>query len=217
MIPIHKEGRAIVAITVLLLVAVLALAAFLLSSWLNLLLQLLAIAILVLVLRFFRVPARRPFLEESTVCSPADGKVVVIERVENQAFMGGPCMQISIFMSIHNVHINYVPIDGKVSYLKYYPGKYLLARHPKSSELNERWSTGIETAYGRIMLTQIAGYVARRIRNYCSDKEELKQGNELGFIRFGSRVDVFLPLNAAIKVELGEKVYGGISPLARLN
>ncbi|MDX1334018.1 MAG: phosphatidylserine decarboxylase, partial [Robiginitalea sp.] len=169
----------------------------------------------VLVLRFFRVPRRRPFLDAGTITAPSDGKVVVVEKVHEDEFLKGPAMQVSIFMSIHDVHINFFPMEGQVAYTRYHPGRYLLARHPKSSELNERASTGIQNASGQILVRQIAGYVARRIKCYAKTGEAAKQGREMGFIKFGSRLDVFLPPDSRILVSPGQRVIGGITPLAR--
>ncbi|MEN8156678.1 MAG: phosphatidylserine decarboxylase family protein [Bacteroidota bacterium] len=216
MMRIHREGRLIVAITLLVLLALVSLSALYLSAEANGAFTLLALVVMILVLRFFRVPIRRPFLDERTITAPADGKVVVIERREDEEYLGRPCIQISIFMSIHDVHVNYYPVDGKVSYLKYHPGKYLLARHPKSSQLNERYSIGIETPFGPLLVRQIAGTVARRIRCYATLNRSSRQGKEMGFIKFGSRLDVFIPTDAAIQVELNQRVTGGVTPIARL-
>ena len=169
------------------------LSALFLPYQVNYLISLFSLVVLILVLRFFRVPRRRPFLDEKTIIAPADGKVVAIERVHQDEFLDAPSIQVSIFMSIHDVHINYFPVSGKVGYLKYHPGRYLLARHPKSSALNERYSMGIETSFGPLLVRQVAGYVARRIRCYATEKGKAKQGKEMGFIKFGSRLDLFLP------------------------
>jgi len=215
MIKIHKEGRLIVALTILILVALIALSARFFPYQVNYITAIVSGIILVLVLRFFRVPHRRMFKDEKTILAPSDGKVVVIEKVQQEEFMKGPCMQVSIFMSIHDVHINYFPTDGLVSYFKYHPGKYLLARHPKSSSLNERSSIGIETPHGAYLVRQVAGYVARRVRSYTGQGGKAIQGKEMGFIKFGSRLDLFLPLHADIKVELNQRVTGGLTPVAR--
>ena len=214
MIRIHREGRWIVFITLVLLLILTGLAARFLPYYINYPAAILALVVLVLVLRFFRNPVRRPFLEDKTITAPSDGRVVAIEKIDADEFLQGPVVQVSIFMSIHDVHINYYPVTGKVAYVKYHPGKYLLARHPKSSELNERFSTGLETPYGSILIRQIAGYVARRVRNYAVDGKDVRQGKELGFIKFGSRVDLFLPADARIKVELNQKVTGSVTPIA---
>ena len=214
MIKIHREGRWIVLITLVLLLALVALTAQFLPYQVNYLVTVLSLVVLILVLRFFRVPTRRPFLDENSISAPADGKVVVIEKVEQKEYLNGPCMQVSIFMSIHDVHINYFPVSGKISYQRYHPGQYLLARHPKSSELNERSSVGIETPHGSLLVRQVAGYVARRICCYAKEGALVKQGSEMGFIKFGSRLDLFLPLDARIMVIPGQRVYGGITPVA---
>ncbi len=214
MIKIHKEGRLIVAIITIILVSIVVTSALFLH-FLNYLVYITSGVILILVLRFFRVPGRHKYKDEKTLVSPSDGKVVVIEKVNQQEYIKGPCIQVSIFMSIHDIHINFFPTDGKVEYVKYHPGKYLLARHPKSSALNERFSTGISTPYGKYLVMQVAGYVARRIKCYTGEGGRAVQGNELGFIKFGSRLDLFLPLDTEIKVELNQRVTGGLTPVAR--
>ena len=217
MIRIHREGRTIVIITAVVLLVLVGLSARFFPYQVNYVTSILALIVLILVLRFFRIPHRRPFLDDKTITAPADGKVVAIEQVQPGEYLDEPCNQVSIFMSIHDVHINFYPVPGKVSYVKYHPGKYLLARHPKSSILNERYSTGIETQHGPILVTQVAGYVARRIRNYAMEGRQVMQGKEMGFIKFGSRLDLFIPLNADIKVELNQKVTGSVTPVARFN
>jgi len=216
MIRIHREGRWIVALTLISLLILVYLSGRYLPYQANYAISLISLVILVMVLRFFRVPKRRPFLDESTITAPCDGKVVVIEKVHQEEFLNGPCIQVSIFMSVHDVHINFFPVEGQVVYTQYHPGRYLLARHPKSSTLNERASTGIETSRGRILVTQIAGYVARRIRCYAKTGEPSRQGREMGFIKFGSRLDLFLPLDTEIHVTHGQRVIGGITPVARI-
>ena len=216
MIKIHREGRIIVAVTILVLLVLVVLSALFLPYQVNYLISLLSLVALILVMRFFRVPQRRPFLDEKTITAPADGKVVAIERVHQEEFLNRSCIQVSIFMSIHDVHINYFPINGRIGYLKYHPGRYLLARHPKSSSLNERYSIGIETAFGPILVRQVAGYVARRIRCFATESGTASQGKEMGFIKFGSRLDLFLPLDSDIKVELNQIVTGSKTPVARL-
>lgn len=214
MIKIHREGRWIVLITVCILLALVVLSTLYLPYQVNYLSSALSLGVLILVLRFFRVPARRTYVDELSITAPADGKVVVIEQVNQEEYLKGPCRQVSIFMSIHDVHINFFPVGGRISYQKYHPGRYLVARHPKSSTLNERNSVGIETSYGPVLIRQIAGYVARRIRCYATEGEEAKQGNEMGFIKFGSRLDLFLPLETTILVKPGERVTGGVTPIA---
>ena len=214
MIKIHREGRWIVLITIALLLALVILTSIYLPYQWNYLSSALSLVVLVLILRFFRFPARRPYVDDYVITAPADGKVVVVEQAEQEEFRMGSCMQVSIFMSIHDVHINYFPVSGKISYLKYHPGRYLVARHPKSSELNERNSIGLEADRGRVLVRQVAGYVARRIRCYAEKGAEARQGNEMGFIKFGSRLDLFLPLESNIMVKPGQRVIGGITPVA---
>ncbi|TFH27468.1 MAG: phosphatidylserine decarboxylase family protein [Bacteroidia bacterium] len=212
---IHHEGRWIVAMTIILLLALVILSGKFLPYQVNYLILGIALVVLILVLRFFRVPRRRPFLDERTITAPSDGKVVVIEKVQEEEFLNAPAIQVSIFMSIHDVHINFFPVQGRVIYTKYHPGRYLLARHPKSSSLNERASTGIETPSGTILVRQVAGYLARRIRCYARTGEASRQGSEMGFIKFGSRLDLFLPPDVEIQVIPGQKVTGGLTPVAR--
>jgi len=215
MIRLHREGRWIILLTIIILLLVLVPAALYFPTWVNYPLSLGAIVVMILVLRFFRKPGRRPFIDEKTIVAPADGRVVLIEKTREEEFLGAPCIQVSIFMSIHDVHINYFPTEGKVTFVKYHPGKYLVARHPKSSQLNERNSVGIETPFGSLLVRQVAGYVARRVRCYTEEGFRSRQGKEMGFIRFGSRLDLFLPPDVKILVTQGEKVTGSVSPIAR--
>lgn len=215
MIRIHREGGLAVAITIILSVGMIAVSALWLPQWTQTPAVLLSLALLILVLRFFRNPKKRFFLDEKTIVAPADGKIVVIEKVKQDEFLGKECLQVSIFMSIHDIHINYFPVEGDITYRKYHPGKYLLARFPKSSELNERYSVGIETPYGSLLVRQVAGYVARRIRNYAVLNRRAHQGWEMGFIKFGSRLDLFLPSDVILQVEPGQRVSGGVTPVAR--
>lgn len=215
MIKIHREGRWIVLLTLVVLLVLVFLAGRYLPYQANYAISLISLVVLVMVLRFFRVPKRRPFLDDRSITAPSDGKVVVIEKVHQEEFLHAPAIQVSIFMSIHDVHINFFPVAGKVVYTKYHPGRYLLARHPKSSSLNERASTGIETPWGTILVRQVAGYVARRIKCYARTGEVSPQGREMGFIKFGSRLDLFLPPDTDIQVSLGERVIGGVTTVAR--
>jgi phosphatidylserine decarboxylase len=171
----------------------------------------------VLILQFFRVPHRPITAESQQVIAPADGKIVVIEEVFEPEFLKEKCRQISIFMSPLNVHANYFPIDGKVIYTQYHPGSYLVAWHPKSSTENERSTTVVETEEGKkVLVRQIAGAMARRICFYAKTGMKSTRGEELGFIKFGSRVDVFLPLDAKIQVALGQDVKNRKDVLATL-
>lgn len=173
------------------------------------------IILLLLVLQFFRNPKRFFSLNSDQVLSPVDGKVVVIEEVFEKEFFKDKRLQISVFMSPINVHITRYPVGGKVIYSKYHPGKYLVAWHPKSSEENERTTVVVKNeVFGDVLYRQIAGAMAKRIVNYAVVGEEVEQTDDSGFIKFGSRVDVFLPLGTKINVVLGEKVKGGVSILA---
>ena len=166
---------------------------------------LLSLFLIVMILQFFRNPSRAIAAGENTILAPADGKVVVIEEVEEKEYFHDKCIQVSIFMSPLNVHANRNPIGGIVRYMKYHPGKYLVAWHPKSSTENERTTVVIEHKSGqKILFRQIAGAMARRIVYYVEEGDTVKQGEEMGFIKFGSRVDVLLPLSAKIKVKLGD-------------
>lgn len=171
-----------------------------------------------LVLQFFRNPSRKTPLNSKYIIAPADGKVVVIEEVFDSEYFNDRRKQVSIFMSPFNVHVNRHPISGLVKYYKYHPGKYLVAWHPKSSLENERTTVVTESEDGRflVMFRQIAGALARRIVCYATEKATAIQGEEFGFIKFGSRVDVLLPLEAEIKVKLGDKTRGGETVLAEM-
>jgi phosphatidylserine decarboxylase len=176
-----------------------------------------SVIIFAIVLYFFRNPERIAIHDESSLYAPADGKVVAIEQTMEGEYFNEPRIQVSIFMSPLNVHVNRSPISGEVTYFKYHPGDYLVAWHPKSSTHNERTTVVIKTLKGvEILLRQIAGAVARRIVCYASDGCSFSQGQDLGFIKFGSRVDVFLPLNADIRVNIGELVKGNLTVVAKI-
>ena len=215
---IHKEGKKISAIVFVVLL-VLTLFVFLLAGstllfWLILSASLL---FMVFILRFFRDPHRTASFSTGLVYSPADGKVVVIEETKEEEYLGDRRIQISIFMSVWNVHINWFPVEGILSYYKYHPGRYLVARHPKSSTDNERNTVVIKNEKGvEILVRQIAGAVARRIISYAETGNKVSAGDEMGFIRFGSRVDVFLPLDSKILVRPGQKVRGLGTPIAEI-
>lgn len=215
---IHKEGYVSILIATILLVVVYFVSdKYIQTNWIKSVCILIALAFFILILQFFRNPSRQLTEDTSAVVSPADGKIVVIEKVYEKEFLKKECMQVSIFMSPFNVHINRNPVSGVVKFFKYHPGKYLVAWHPKSSELNERTTTVIETPGGQqILFRQIAGAVARRIRWYIKEGQPVKQNHEMGFIKFGSRVDVFLPLESNIKVKIGDKMVGGQTILADL-
>ncbi|MCI2082568.1 MAG: phosphatidylserine decarboxylase family protein [Bacteroidales bacterium] len=164
---------------------------------------------------FFRVPRRQPVLDGSLVVSPTDGKVVEITDVEDPEYYCGKRTRISIYLNLFNVHITWFPVSGKCVYYKYYPGRYLFAWLPKSSDKNEHTTTVMLTEKGdEVMFRQIAGIIARRIVCYCSEGENFKQGEEAGFIKFGSRIDVFLPCGTKIRCKVGDKVKGQLSVIA---
>jgi|TARA_B110000483_G_scaffold54360_1_gene67733 phosphatidylserine decarboxylase len=215
---IHREGRIPLFITLILLCLIyigiqrLASQGWIIQFYLGF-----AIIIYLLVLQFFRNPKRVTNSKDGEIVAPADGKVVLIEEVEETEYLNDKRKMISIFMSPLNVHVNRVPITGNVTYTKYHRGKYLVAWHPKSSLLNERTTVVMENgATGPILFRQIAGAVARRIAIYCRPNDQLKAGQEFGFIRFGSRMDVFLPLDAEVCVKIGDKPKGGETIIARV-
>ncbi|GAB4005059.1 phosphatidylserine decarboxylase family protein [Spirosoma migulaei] len=181
------------------------------------LLGVVSLVLFLLVVQFFRIPNRLLTTGDTQVIAPADGKVVVIEETNEDEYFKDRRRQVSIFMSPLNVHVNRNPVSGIVRYFKYFPGKYLVAWHPKSSTENERTTVVIQTANGvEVLLRQIAGAVARRIIWYVKEGQPVKQGDEFGFIKFGSRVDVFLPLDAEIKVNIGDVTKGGVTVIAEL-
>ena len=171
-----------------------------------------------MILQFFRNPKRQTLLNDKQVVSAVDGKVVVIEEVFEKEFFNDKRIQVSVFMSPINVHVTRYPIGGNIVYSKYHPGKYLVAWHPKASEENERTTVVVENdTFGKVLYRQIAGAMAKRIVNYAKIDDTVTQGSDSGFIKFGSRVDLFLPLNAEIKVQLNQKVIGGESIIAEIN
>lgn len=214
----HKEGYTIIFIT-LALVITMSLAAdyFIVSNYLRGACIFLAIVMLVLVLQFFRNPKRNLNISEDHVVSPVDGKVVVIEEVFEKEFFNDKRLQVSVFMSPINVHVTRYPVAGQVVFSKYHPGKFLVAWHPKSSEENERTTVVVKSKkFGDILHRQIAGALARRIVNYAKKGQQVAQGSDSGFIKFGSRVDVFLPIGTKLDVKLNDVVKGGSSILASL-
>ncbi len=172
------------------------------------------LALLLFIISFFRIPNRTLTVHPNQIISPADGKVVVIEEIIDEEFFKDKCIQVSVFMSPANVHVNRNPIDGEVIYNQYHKGKYLVAWHPKSSTENERWSVAVKNPKGTILYKQIAGALAKRICNYTKVGQQVKQTDEYGFIKFGSRVDVLLPIGTKINVQLNEVVKGGVTVLA---
>lgn len=211
----HKEGAKIIFGTVVFSVVALLLTDYISINWLRIVFQLFILLFLVLILQFFRNPKRNTKLNEQQVISSVDGKVVVIEEVEEPEFFKGKRRMVSVFMSPLNVHVTRYPISGEVVYSKYHPGKYLVAWHPKASEENERTTVVVKNeVFGEVLYRQIAGALAKRIVNYAKEGDKAIQGADAGFIKFGSRVDIYLPLDAKIKVSLGQKVKGGIDIIA---
>jgi phosphatidylserine decarboxylase len=214
----HKEGFKIIIITAFIVgLGILAIDKFVELIWLNKLLSLLILGFYILILQFFRNPKRHTIINDTHIIAPVDGKVVVIEEVFEKEYFKQKRIQVSIFMSPINVHVTRYPIGGEVVYSKYHPGKYLVAWNPKSSEENERTTVVISNkTAGEILYRQVAGALARRIVNYAKPQMQAIQGSDAGFIKFGSRVDIFLPLNAVIKVNLNDTVKGGEQIIATL-
>ena len=207
----HKEGQKIILGTLFFVgISFLILDNTIELQWLLKLIQLSLLGILVLILQFFRNPKRNTEKNDAQVISPVDGKVVVIEEVEETEYFMEKRLQVSIFMSPLNVHVTRYPIGGSVLLSKYHPGDYFVAWHPKASTENERTTIVLENkVYGKVLYRQIAGALARRIVNYAKEGQKVEQGIDAGFIKFGSRVDLFLPLDTKIKVKLNQKVKGG--------
>ena len=212
----HKEGYKIIIISFIIVVLINLISKELINnSIINYSIGILTIFGLVLILQFFRNPKRSTLLNDSLIISPVDGKVVVIKKVYEKEYFKDDRIQVSIFMSPLNVHVTRYANSGIVKFSKYHPGKYLVAWHPKSSDLNERTTVVVDNKkFGEVLYRQIAGAIARRIVNYAKVGDSVTQGEDAGFIKFGSRVDLFLPLDSKIKVELGELVVGGIDTIA---
>lgn len=186
-------------------------------EWLKMLIQITTLVLLLLVLQFFRNPKRTTPINEKHLISPVDGKVVIVEEVFEKEYFKDTRLQVSIFMSPLNVHVTRYAMSGTVKFSKYHPGKYLVAWHPKSSELNERTTIVLENeSFGEILYRQIAGAVARRIVNYAQEGTQVVQGEDAGFIKFGSRVDLFLPLNTQLNVKVNDVVKGGVQTIAHI-
>jgi len=185
------------------------------QSAVNIIIPAVSVIFFVLISLFFRVPERKCIKNENFIYAPADGTVVAVEELFEEEYLKASCTKISIFMSIFNIHYNIIPVSGRVIYYKYHPGKNLVAYHPKASSKNEHTSLVIENNDGiKLMVRQIAGFVARRIICNIKENDIVKQGDELGFILFGSRVDIYLPSNTALKVKTGDKVKANINPIA---
>jgi phosphatidylserine decarboxylase len=206
----HREGFLIIGISFIVAVSCSLIAeSFIINPLSKYFIQFFSILVLILILQFFRNPKRIVKPNSKKILSPVDGKVVVIESVFEKEYFKDNRMQVSIFMSPLNVHVTRYPLSGTVTYSKYHPGRYLVAWHPKSSEENERTTVVIKTSkFGEILYRQIAGALARRIVNYAKEGDEVKQGDDAGFIKFGSRVDLFLPLNTPIDVVINQYAKG---------
>jgi phosphatidylserine decarboxylase len=216
---IHREGYKTIAIGALGFALINLPSFYFISaheSWLSGLIFLVTLGLLLFLVSFFRVPSRKLTVGPDLVVCPADGKVVVIEEVADPEYFKDKRLQISIFMSPANVHQNRNPIAGEVVYSQYHKGKYLVAWHPKSSTENERHSVVIRNSHGEILVKQIAGALARRIVNYLAVGQKVEQSAEMGFIKFGSRVDLLLPVGADVRVKLNEVVQGGVTVIASL-
>lgn len=207
----HKEGAKIILASVFFSVIIIILTDYVISiDWLKTLIQILILVFLIIVLQFFRNPKRNvEDIKDHTILAPVDGKVVVIEEVYEPEYFKDKRLMVSIFMSPVNVHVTRYALNGTVKYSKYHPGKYLVAWHPKASEENERTTVVIENpVFGEVMYRQIAGALAKRIVNYAKEGHRVIQGEDAGFIKFGSRVDLYLPLGTKVNVELNQKAKG---------
>lgn len=215
----HKEGYVSLLITISVIVVANALVFYFAPgmAWLRWGVYVVSFLLLLTILQFFRSPIRKITVLDGAVLCPADGKVVIIEEAEEPEYFRDRRLQVSIFMSPVNVHVNRNPVSGLVRYFKYHPGKFLVAWHPKSSTQNERTTIVLQTPHGReVLMRQIAGALARRIVWYVNEQDQVTQGEEFGFIKFGSRVDLFLPLGTEINVKIGDAVTGGMTVLGRL-
>ena len=213
---LHKESKGTIIVASIVFAVAAFLSVYFLQEW-SLLIIIPLLIIYGLVFWFFRVPNRDIQDHKEHVIAPVDGKVVMIKEVDEDEFIKGKAIQVSIFMSPLNVHICRYPVSGKVIYKKYHPGKYLVAWHEKSSTENERTTVAVESLTShKVVFRQIAGYVARRIVFYCNEGDHAKAGHEFGFIKFGSRMDVFLPLDTEIICKIGDKTKGGIDVIAKM-
>ncbi len=214
---IHREGYKTIAVTAFLFGLLNMISFSFLSSqfpFLAMALFIITLGLFLFIISFFRIPKRIHTINEDQIICPADGKVVVIEEITDVEYFKDRRIQVSIFMSPANVHVNRNPMDGEVVYNQYHKGKYLVAWHPKSSTENERWSVAVKNNHGEILYKQIAGALAKRICNYTKVGQLVKQGDEYGFIKFGSRVDILLPIGTKVNVGLNEVVKGGVTVLA---
>lgn len=217
---IHKEGYASILISTVVFAIINLLSFYFISfhyPWLSWLIFIVTLGLLLFMISFFRVPNRQLTSHADQVVSPADGKVVVIEEIYDEEYFKDKRLQISVFMSPANVHQNRNPVSGEIVYNQYHKGKYLVAWNPKSSTENERHSVVIRNPKAEILVKQIAGALAKRIVNYLSVGQKVEQSAEYGFIKFGSRVDILLPVGTKVNVKLNEVVKGGVTVLATLN
>lgn len=217
MLHFHKEGYKIITIVSLLSMAIILAADYYIGVfWIQKFVQVSTLVFLLLILQFFRNPKRITPLNDDTIIAPVDGKVVVIEEVEETEYFKDKRIQVSIFMSPLNVHVTRYALGGTITYSKYHPGKYLVAWHPKASTDNERTTVVVKNQhFGEVLYRQIAGALAKRIVNYAQVGDQVTQGTDAGFIKFGSRVDIFLPLQSDITVALGDTVKGGVQVIAK--
>ncbi len=216
---LHREGKSLLISTLLIVLVINGLMAYFFAEQAILREVVIVITALfyLIILQFFRVPKRHTVINPKHIIAPADGKVVVIEEVEEPEYFKGKRKQVSIFMSPINVHVNFNPISGIVTYFKYHPGKYLVAWHPKSSTENERTTCVVKHENGtEVLFRQIAGALAKRICWYVKEGDQVTQGQEFGFIKFGSRIDIYLPLDAEICVNIGDKPVGSETVIAKL-
>lgn len=215
---LHHEGKTFILASVTLwILASLLMFTFCNISFLNYFVSAVFFSIFLLILWFFRIPNRNFSSNNDAIVAPCDGKVVVIEKVFESEYFQEEMIQISIFMSPLNVHANWYPVNGTVAYTKYHPGKYLVAWHPKSSTENERSTVGVIAHNGKkILVRQIAGMLARKIVTYAKENVQAKLGYEFGFIKFGSRIDIFVPVDTVINVKIGDKTIGGVTEIAQL-
>ncbi len=213
---INREGNRIIVTACAVDIGLLGICVTQLPGWMTWTVGGLILLQLLFIIRFFRDPQRDRITDPSLVYSPCDGEVVIVQEVEEKEVGLGHCLQISVFMSIWNVHCNWFPVGGKVVYMRHHPGKYLVAWHPKSSEKNEHTTVVVDTGKCRVLVRQIAGFVARRIVCYASEGAEIGQNERLGFIKFGSRCDILVPLDAAVLVQVGDRVVGSQTPIAKI-
>jgi phosphatidylserine decarboxylase len=216
---IHREGYASIMLTAIVL-TLLNIPSWLYLSdtylWISIFFLVISLGLFLFIVSFFRVPSRKLTLNDNLIIAPADGKVVVIEETVDSEYFKDKRLQVSIFMSPANVHVNRNPISGEVIYNQYHKGKYLVAWDPKSSTENERHSVVLKSGNKEILVKQIAGALAKRIVNYLKKGEQVKQGEEMGFIKFGSRVDLLLPIDTKLNIQLNEKVKGGVTVIGSL-